>query len=73
MQVQRDARIAYDVLRDIGIVPRKNEPVQLPDTTPMDGYTRQAIMVANVLVENEKYFGKMPANMVEAIKKIESH
>ena len=73
LQTQKDGRLAYEVLRDTGVAPRKGEPLESLEKTPMDGYTRQCVMLANVLLENEKHFGKMPANMVEAIKKIESH
>jgi hypothetical protein len=51
LREQRDARIAYEILRDVGVVPRNGEPSQLPTMTPEDGYSRQAIMVANVMLE----------------------
>jgi hypothetical protein len=57
LQEQKDARIAYELLRDIGVIPRKGEASQLPATTPEGGMSRQAIMVANVLLEAHENFG----------------
>jgi hypothetical protein len=39
------------------VVPRKGEPPQLPTMTPEDGCSRQAIMVANVLLEARERMG----------------
>jgi hypothetical protein len=57
LQEQKDAGIALEVLRDIGVRPRKGESLQLPATTPEDGYSRQAIMIANVLLEGREHMG----------------
>ncbi len=57
LQEQKDARIALEVLRDIGVAPRKGESLQFPATTPENGYSRQAIMVANVLLEAHEQMG----------------
>jgi hypothetical protein len=57
LREQKDARIAYEILRDVGVVPRKGEPPQLPATTPEDAYSRQAIMVANVMLEAREQMG----------------
>jgi transcriptional regulator with XRE-family HTH domain len=65
---QRDARIAYEILRDCGVAPRKGETQQLPATTPEDGYSRQAIMVANVLLEAHENFGvDLPKGVEKAL------
>jgi hypothetical protein len=67
---QKDARIAYEILRDCGVVARKGEPQQLPATTPVDGYSRQAIMVANVLLEGHANLGvTLPEDVAEALAK----
>jgi hypothetical protein len=57
LREQKDARIAYDILRDVGVAPRKGEEPQLPATAPEDGYTRQAVMIANVLLEGREHMG----------------
>jgi hypothetical protein len=57
LREQRDARIAYDILRDVGVTPHKGESPQLPTSATEDGYSRQAIMVANVLLEGREHMG----------------
>ncbi len=70
LQEQSDARIAYDILRDVGVAPRKGEPLQLPATTPEDGYSRQAVMIANVLLEANQNMGvDLPPGVEEALPK----
>jgi transcriptional regulator with XRE-family HTH domain len=70
LREQKDARIAYEILRDIGVVPRKGESLQLPATTPEDGYSRQAIMVANVMLEARDHMGvELPEEAEEALAK----
>jgi transcriptional regulator with XRE-family HTH domain len=69
LREQKDARIAYDILRDVGVAPRKGEEPQLP-ATPEDGYSRQAIMVANVLLEAHDNLGvDLPENVAAALAK----
>jgi len=68
MREQKDARIAYDTLRDVGVVPRKGEEPQLPATAAEDGYSRQAVMIANVLLEARDRMGvELPAEVEEAL------
>ena len=70
LREQKDARIAYEILRDAGVVPRKGEPPQLPAATPEDGYSRQAIMIANVLLEARDCMGvELPPEAEEALAK----
>ena len=57
LQVQKDGRIALEILRDVGVAPRKGEEPQLPATTAEDGYSRQAVMIANVLLEGREHMG----------------
>jgi hypothetical protein len=66
LQEQKDARIGLEVLRDIGVRPQKGQSVQLPATTPEDGFTRQAIMVANVMLEAHEQMGVPLPEGVEA-------
>jgi hypothetical protein len=70
LQTQKDGRIALEILRDVGVAPRKGEPPQLPATTPEDGYSRQAIMIANVLLEAQDNLGvDLPENVAAALAK----
>ena len=70
MREQKDARIAYEILRDAGVVSRKGEPPQLPATTPEDGYNRQAIMIANVMLEARDRMGvDLPEEAEQALAK----
>jgi hypothetical protein len=57
LQEQKDAGIALEVLRDIGVRPRKGESLQLPETAAEDGYSRQAVMIANVLLAGRESMG----------------
>jgi hypothetical protein len=54
---QKDARIAYEILRDVGVAPRKGEPLPVPQTTEEAGMQRQAMLVASVLLEGHKNLG----------------
>jgi hypothetical protein len=70
LQEQKDARIGLEVLRDIGVRPQKGESVQLPATTPEDGFTRQAVIVANVMLEAHQNMGvPLPEGVEEALAK----
>ncbi|HSY66713.1 MAG TPA: helix-turn-helix domain-containing protein [Terriglobales bacterium] len=70
LREQKDARIAYEILRDVGVVPRKGEPLQLPATTPEDGYSRQAIMIANVMLEaRDQMAVELPPEIEKALAK----
>jgi transcriptional regulator with XRE-family HTH domain len=72
LQEQRDAGIALEVLRDIGVRPRKGESLQLPETTPQNGYSRQAIMIANVLLEGREHMGlNLEPEIEEALADLE--
>jgi hypothetical protein len=73
---KRDVKTSYELLRDISVLPRASqivhEPTQLPKTAPEDGYTRQAIMVASVMLESHKNFGvDLPPGAKEALAKDE--
>jgi hypothetical protein len=57
LREQKDARIGLEVLRDIGVRPQKGESAQLLATASASGYTRQAIMVANVMPEAHQHIG----------------
>src|ERR1700691_4194242 len=68
MREQKDARIAYDTVRDVGVVPRRGEEPQLPATAAEDGYSRQAVMIANVLLEARDRMGvELPPEVGEAL------
>jgi hypothetical protein len=57
LREQKDARLGLEVLHDIGVRPSKGESLQLPVTTAEDGYSRHAIMVANVLLAAREHMG----------------
>lgn len=70
LREQKDARIGLEVLRDIGVRPSNGESLPLPATAPEDGYSRQAIMMANVLLEAHQHMGvDLPAEVKEALAK----
>ena len=70
LQEQRDATTALEVLRDIGVRPRKGEQLQLSSTTPADGYSRQAVLIANVLLAANQHMGvPLPEEAEEALEK----
>jgi hypothetical protein len=70
LREQKDARIGLEVLRDIGVRPSKGESLPLPATTPESGYSRQAIMIANVLLEGHQHMGvDLPEAVEEALEK----
>jgi hypothetical protein len=68
LQVQKDARIAYEVLRNVGVAPQKGERLQLPDSRPQTGIQRQAEMIANLILEGNKNFGiALPEGFEQAL------
>jgi hypothetical protein len=68
--VQKDARIAYEVLRNVGIAPRSGETEQLP-TTPSSAEERvekQMRMIAGVMLSRREVFGiELPSDIQEAL------
>src|SRR5271155_2205929 len=70
LREQKDARIAYEILRDVGVVARKGESLQSPPATPEDGYSRQAIMIANVMLNAYENLGvDLPEDVATALAK----
>jgi hypothetical protein len=70
LQTQKDGRIALEILRDVGVAPRRGAPLTSPATTPEDGYSRQAIMVANVMLEaRDRMCVELPPEAEEALAK----
>jgi hypothetical protein len=70
--VQKDARIAYEVLRNVGIAPRAGETEQLP-ATPSSAEERaekQMRMIAGVMLSRREVFGiELPSDIEEALDK----
>lgn len=59
-QVKLDGRLAYIFMKDLGIIPSREDLVTLKDPIPQDfrtGYNRVAWGVANMLIEGNKNFG----------------
>jgi hypothetical protein len=57
LQVEKNPTIALAVLERTGVTAYRGERLQLPETTPQNGYTRQAVMIANVLLEGREHMG----------------
>jgi hypothetical protein len=67
----RDARIAYELLRDIGVLPRASQIVQQPAQLAMTREERddwQTRVIANVIAERRRVFGiELPGEMQAAL------
>ena len=57
LQVEKNPTIGLAVLERTGVSAQRGERMQLPATTAEDGYSRQAIMIANVLLEANQQMG----------------
>ena len=57
LRVENNATIGLAVLERTGVSAHRGERVQLPMTTTGDGYSRQAVMIANVLLEGREHMG----------------
>src|SRR6202041_1616243 len=57
LRVEKNAMIGLTVLERTGVTAYRGERMQLPETTPQNGYTRQAVMIANVLLEAREHMG----------------
>jgi len=57
LQVEKNPTIGLAVLERTGVSAHRGERMQLPETAPQDGYSRQAIMIANVLLEAHEHMG----------------
>ena len=71
--VKKDGHLAYTFLKDLGIIPSREDLVTLMDPTPQEfatGQGRVAFLVANILLEGNKNFGtRLPDNVAEALAK----
>lgn len=57
LQVEKNAMIGLTVLERTGVLAPRGERMQLPATSTEDGYSRQAVMIANVLLEEREHMG----------------
>lgn len=68
---KRDARISYELLRDIGVLPRASQIVQQPVQLAMTREERddwQTRAIASVIAERRRVFGiELPPEMQTAI------
>jgi hypothetical protein len=55
LKVEKNAMIGLTVLERTGVSAHRGERMQIPETT--DGYSRQAIMIADVLLEGHQQMG----------------
>jgi hypothetical protein len=70
LQVDKNPTIGLAVLERTGVSAQRGERMQLPETAPQDGYSRQAIMIANVLLEAHENMGvDLPKGVEEALAK----
>jgi hypothetical protein len=70
LQVEKNPAIGIRVLEATGVAAHRGAPPQLPAPTPVDGYSRQAIMVANVLLEANQQMGvTLPESVERALAK----
>lgn len=68
---KRDVRISYELLRDIGVLPRASQIVQQPAQLAMTHSERenwQTRVIANVIAERHRLFNiQLPPEMQEAL------
>jgi len=57
LRVENNPTIGLTVLERTGVAAHRNERMQLPETAPQDGYSRQAVMIANVLLAGREHMG----------------
>jgi hypothetical protein len=57
LRVENNSTIGLAVLERTGVTAHRGERLQMPARTPEDGYTRQAVMIANVLLEGREHMG----------------
>jgi hypothetical protein len=71
MVQNRDARIAYELLRDLGVLPRASQIVQQPAQLSMTREERddwQTRAIASVIAERRRVFGiELPSEMQAAL------
>jgi len=72
LRVEKNPTIAYRVLEGTGVAPHQRERLQMPEA--MDGYSRQALMVASVLLEGHEHFGvDLPPEIEQVLAKDREH
>jgi hypothetical protein len=67
LTVEKNAMIGLTVLERTGVTAYRGERVQLPETGPQDGYSRQAIMIANVMLEAREQMGVDLGSEIEGV------
>jgi hypothetical protein len=65
LQVDKNPTIGLAVLERTGVTAYRGERIQLPATAAEDGYSRQAIMIANVLLEGREHMRLDPGPEIE--------
>ena len=73
---KRDVRISYELLRDIGVLPRASQIVQQPTQLALTREERddwQTRAIASVIAERRRVFGiELPGEMQEALDQAEA-
>lgn len=73
LEVKKDGHLGHRILEGMGVVPAKQTTLKLQtqDTSsmsPEQGYSRQAIMMSNALLESHEAFGvDLPDDMMEKL------
>ena len=57
LRAEKNPTVGLAVLERTGVSAPRGERMQMPATGAEDGYTRQAIMIANVLLEGREHMG----------------
>jgi hypothetical protein len=70
LKVENNPTIALAVLERTGVSAHRGERMQMPATAAEDGYSRQAVMIANVLLEGREHMGlNLGSEIEEALAK----
>jgi hypothetical protein len=73
---KRDVRVSYELLRDIGVLPRASQIVQQPAQLAMTREERddwQTRVIASVIAERRRVFGiELPGEMQQALNQAEA-
>jgi hypothetical protein len=68
LQVGKNPTIGLAILERTGVSAHRGERMQMPETT--DGYSRQAIMIVNVLLEGHQHMGvELPPEIEKVLAK----
>jgi hypothetical protein len=74
LKIDKNPTIGLRVLEGTGVAPPLGQRLQLPEATSQDGYSRQAMLFANVMLEVRKNYGvDLPPDFQKALAKDREH